>query len=181
MTPGVWCFYVRPSIRPSFTLRSTVRPSRSSRWPVSLSATDVLTGLQTGLIETLPVTPLAALSLQWFRAAPNMLDHRFAPLLGALVVSKSTWQKIDAADREAMLRLARESEKKLLAEIPKREEEALTEMRARGLKIAREPASDADKWLTLGREFQARFRTHTVPPEIFDQAKVLLEEHRKSR
>lgn len=149
--------------------------------PVSLSATDVLTGLQTGLIETLPVTPLAALSLQWFRSAPYMLDHRFAPLLGALVVSKSSWQKIDAADREAILKLARETEQKLLAEIPKREEEALAEMQARGLSIAKEPASDAEKWLSLGREFQKRFREHTVPPEIFDRAVKLLEEHRAGR
>ncbi|NOT30231.1 MAG: TRAP transporter substrate-binding protein DctP [Planctomycetes bacterium] len=149
--------------------------------PVSLSATDVLTGLQTGLIEALPVTPLAALSLQWFRSAPHMLDHRFAPLLGALVVSKGAWNKLEPADREAVLGLARQSEETLFAEIPKREEEALAEMQKRGLVIAKEPAGDSQKWLALGREFQARFRANTVPPEIFDQAVKLLEEHRASR
>jgi TRAP-type C4-dicarboxylate transport system substrate-binding protein len=148
--------------------------------PVSMSGADVLTGLQTGLIEALPATPLAALSLQWFRPAPYMLDHRFAPLLGALVVSKSAWEKISAEDREVILKLARESEKKLMAEIPKREEEAVAEMQKRGLIVAKEPPSDADQWLALGREFQSRFRTHTVPPEIFDQAAKLLEEHRKA-
>lgn len=147
--------------------------------PVSLSGADVLTGLQTGLIEALPATPLAALALQWFRPAPYMLDHRFAPLLGGLVVSKSSWDKVAAADREVILKLAREAETKLFAEIPKREEEAVAEMQKRGLTVAKEPASDAEKWLALGREFQTRFRTHTVPPEIFDQATKLLEEHRK--
>ncbi len=148
--------------------------------PVSLAATDVLTGLQTGLIETLPVTPLAALSLQWFRSAPHMLDHRFAPLLGALVVSKSAWNKLSAEDRTAILALSRETEAKLLAEVPKREEEALEEMQKRGLVVAKEPAGDAEKWLALGREFQQRFRAHTVPPEIFDRAVELLEQHRQS-
>lgn len=149
--------------------------------PVTLAATDVLTGLQTGLIECLPVTPLAALSLQWFRSAPYMLEHRFAPLLGALVVSKSAWTKISEADRTAMLELARKTEAKLFAEIPRHEEEAVTEMKARGLQVAREPESDAAKWLQLGSEFQKRFRTHSVPPEVFDQAVKLLEEHRKAR
>ncbi len=149
--------------------------------PVSLSATDVLTGLQTGLIEALPITPLVALSLQWFRSAPYMLDHRFAPLLGALVVSKGTWDKLDAADRETALRLAHETEKKIFEEVPKREEEALVEMQKRGLTIAKEPAGDSEKWLALGHEFQARFRAHSVPPEIFDQAVKLLGELRARR
>ena len=29
--------------------------------------TDIQTGLQTGLIEGIPTTPLASLSMQWFR------------------------------------------------------------------------------------------------------------------
>jgi TRAP-type transport system periplasmic protein len=149
--------------------------------PVTLAATDVLQGLQTGMIECLPVTPLAALSLQWFRSAPYMLEHRFAPLLGALVVSKSAWTKIPEADRTAILELSRKTEAKLFAEIPKREEEAVEEMKARGLQVAKEPAGDAAKWLSLGSEFQKRFRTNSVPPEVFDQAVKLLEEHRKAR
>lgn len=149
--------------------------------PVSLAATDVLTGLQTGLIETLPVTPLAALSLQWFRSAPYMLDQRFAPLLGALVVSKSSWNKVETADRTAILGLARATEQRIFAEVPKREEEALLEMQKRGLTIAKVPASDAEAWLALGHEFQTRFRAHTVPPEIFDRAAQRLAEHRARR
>jgi TRAP-type C4-dicarboxylate transport system substrate-binding protein len=149
--------------------------------PVTLSGADVLTGLQTGLIEALPATPLAALSLQWFRPAPYMLDHRFAPLLGALVVSKLAWGKLEAADQAAILKLAHETETKLFADIPRREEEAVSEMQKRGLQVAKEPASDAQKWLTLGRAFQDRFRTHSVPTEIFDQTVKLLEEHKKSR
>jgi len=97
------------------------------------------------------------------------------------VVSKSTWDKVAESDRELIRKLASETETKLLAEIPKREEEAVAEMRTRGLQVAKEPAGDAAKWLSLGTEFQKRFRTHSVPPEIFDQAVKLLEEHRKAR
>jgi len=146
--------------------------------PVTLSGTDVLTGLQTGLIETVPATPLAVLALQWFRTAPYLLDHRFAPLLGGLVVAKSAWNKIGEADREIILRLSREAEKKLFAEIPGQEAAALAEMEKRGLMISHEPASDSERWLKLGLEFQKRFREYSVPPEIFDQAKALLDEVR---
>jgi TRAP-type C4-dicarboxylate transport system substrate-binding protein len=149
--------------------------------PVTLSGADVLTGLQTGLIEALPATPLAALSLQWFRPAPHMLDHRFAPLLGGLVVAKGAWEKISAEDRAKILELAHASETKLFAEIPKQEDEAVAEMQKRGLVVVKEPDGDAEKWLKLGQEFQTRFRTHSVPPEVFDQAMQLLQEQRKGR
>jgi TRAP-type C4-dicarboxylate transport system substrate-binding protein len=149
--------------------------------PVTLSGTDVLTGLQTGLIEALPATPLAALSLQWFRPAPHMLDHRFAPLLGGLVISKTAWSKVSEADQKAVLELALKTETKLFTDIPKQEEEAITEMKKRGLVVGKEPAGDAEKWLKLGQAFQERFRTYSVPSEVFDQAVKLLEESKKNR
>jgi len=148
--------------------------------PVSLSANDVLTGLQTGLIEALPVTPLAALSLQWFRSAPYMFDNRFAPLLGATIVSQAAWNKLAPADRETLLSLARQTETQLFQEIPEQEAEALAEMQKRGLTITKELPSDAGEWLELSRQFQERFRTSSVPPEVFDQAVKLLEQHRKT-
>ncbi len=149
--------------------------------PVALSATDVLTGLQTGLIEALPVTPLAALALQWFRSAPYMLDHRFAPLVGATIVTKSAWNKLAPADREQLVALARESEDSLFQEVPRQERDALAEMVKRGLTIARESGTDGDKWVNLGRQFQERFRTSAVPPEVFDQVSKLLDESRRAR
>ncbi len=54
--------------------------------PVPLATTDILTGLQTGMIEALPSPPLAALLLQWYRHAPHMLDLGLAPLVGATIV-----------------------------------------------------------------------------------------------
>lgn len=149
--------------------------------PVSLAGTDVLQGLQTGLIDALPATPLAALSLQWFRSAPHALEHRFAPLLGGLIVTKSAWSKLSEADRAAIAPLAAETEKKLFAEVPVREKEALAEMQKRGLTLAPEPTGDAEKWLALGKAFQERFRTHSVPPAIFDEGLKLLEARRKAR
>ena len=69
---------------------------------VPLAATDILTGLQTGMIDTVPVTPLAALSLQWFRQTPYMLDTPIAPLIGATIVTQRKWNAITAGDQRAL-------------------------------------------------------------------------------
>jgi len=47
--------------------------------PVPLPSTEILTGLQTGLINAFDTTPLLALSSQWFGLAPYMLDLKWAP------------------------------------------------------------------------------------------------------
>src|SRR5439155_773451 len=55
--------------------------------PVALAATDIMTGLQTGMIEAYPTTPLLALTLQWYRMTPNMVAVGMAPLVGGLVIT----------------------------------------------------------------------------------------------
>jgi len=71
--------------------------------PVPLAATDILSGLQTGLIDAVPTTPLYALLNQSFGLARNMCDVKWAPLVGATLVSKSVWDKLPADQRAQML------------------------------------------------------------------------------
>ena len=42
--------------------------------PVPLPISDVLTGLQTGLIDTVAVPPVGAIALQWFTKAKYLTD-----------------------------------------------------------------------------------------------------------
>src|SRR6185436_2868744 len=87
--------------------------------PVPLAATDILTGLQTGLIDSFDTAPLAALSNQWFGLTKYMLNLKWAPLTGATVVSKAAWDRISEADRKEVLRIARASGDRLRGEIRK--------------------------------------------------------------
>ena len=112
--------------------------------PVPLAATDIPSGLQTGLIEAVPAPPLSALGLQWFRSTPFMLDLEIVPLIGATVVTKKTWESISEADREAMLAAAARIETFLLEEVPAQEAAAIAEMRERGLTVV-----EADSELSL--------------------------------
>jgi TRAP-type C4-dicarboxylate transport system substrate-binding protein/TRAP-type C4-dicarboxylate transport system permease small subunit len=75
---------------------------RNGFQPVSLAATDILTGLQTGLIDTFQAPPMVALGSQWFGGARNMLDIKFAPLTGATLVAKDTWEQIPAVAAAAV-------------------------------------------------------------------------------
>ena len=76
--------------------------------PVTLPLTDVLTGLQTGLIDIVAIPPIAALVLQWHTKMKYITEVPLVYTLGFMAIDKKTFGKIDAADqavvREVMTR-----------------------------------------------------------------------------
>jgi TRAP-type C4-dicarboxylate transport system substrate-binding protein len=139
---------------------------RSGFQPVALASTDILTGLQTGLIEAYPTPPLAALSLQWFRETPYMSEIPLGPLVGAVVVSKQAWERIDEADRAALLRIAKRYERRLATEIPAQDQKAVEEMKTRGLEVV--AVEDSAAWKQAAEEFVATSRGELVPAGVLD-------------
>lgn len=70
--------------------------------PVPLPLSDVLTGLQTGLIETIAGPPVAAVALQWFTRTKFLTDFPILYTYGSIVVSQKAFNKINATDQEAV-------------------------------------------------------------------------------
>lgn len=139
--------------------------------PVALAATDILTGLQTGMIDALPTTPLAALSLQWFRSTPYMVEVGLAPLVGGLVVTKQAWNKVSAADRARILAACRRAEQRLASEVPRQDTSAVVEMQKRGLKLSRVDAGVAAEWRATAEAFAARMRGSGGAADLIDLAR----------
>ncbi|TMQ68270.1 MAG: hypothetical protein E6K78_01970 [Candidatus Eisenbacteria bacterium] len=142
----------------------------SSFRPVALAETDILTGLQTRMIDALPIPPLAALYLQWFRQTPYMVHGGLGPLVGGLVISRPAWDKIGAADRARILASCQRAERRLEEGIPKQDTAAVHEMEQRGLKVVRLDPKSAAEWQAEAASFAQRMRGATVPPEVFDLA-----------
>ncbi len=67
--------------------------------PVPLPLSDVLTGLQTGLIDTVVGPPVAAVALQWFTRTKYLTDMPILYTYGSIVVSSKAFSKMSAADQ----------------------------------------------------------------------------------
>lgn len=72
--------------------------------PIPLSITDVMTSLQTKLIDGVYASPLAAIALQWFTRTKYMLDVPLADAQGAVVVSKKMYDKMPSDIQEILTR-----------------------------------------------------------------------------
>jgi TRAP-type C4-dicarboxylate transport system substrate-binding protein len=138
--------------------------------PVALQATDVTMGFQTKMIDVVPTTPIAALTLQWFRQTPNMTGLGLAPLVGAVVVKRDAWEKTPAAEREKLLAAARAAEEKLHAEVPKQDATAIAEMKSRGLAVIDVGTAEAVAWRQAAEAFSREARQSSVPPDVLQAA-----------
>lgn len=149
--------------------------------PVPLAATDISLALESGLVDVVPMTALAALSTQANLVATHGLDHPWAPLVGATIVRTEAWERIPADIRPKLLEIARETGVKLRAEIRRLDDEALGSMKAKGMSVQRVTDAERAAWVKLAEGAHAGIRSDVVTPESFDAVKRLRDEYRAAR
>lgn len=80
--------------------------------PVPLSLADVLPSLQTGIIDTVASSPIAAVALQWHTQVKYFTDLPLSYFVGTLAIDRKAFAKLAPADqavvREVMSRVFRE-------------------------------------------------------------------------
>lgn len=146
--------------------------------PVPLASTDIMPSLQTGMINAFATPPVAALSFQWYSLAPNMTDMRWAPLIGATILDKRTWEKIPADARDAILAASRKAGEKLQADVRKGELEAVKAMKDHKLNVVAVPDDALNAWRAAAEGIYPKLRGPFVPADMFDEAQRIVTEFR---
>jgi TRAP-type C4-dicarboxylate transport system substrate-binding protein len=111
-----------------------------------LSLPDILSGLQSGMVDAFYAPPLVAAVYQWFSVANNMSPIRLAPVMGAIVIGKSTWNRIPERWRAQLLESVRRVEADLYGEIQDLERESLVLMQRNGLDVNDLPEDAEERW-----------------------------------
>ena len=146
--------------------------------PVVLETADILPGLQTGLVNVVPAAAVWALSTQMDTTAQHMLDIRWVPIVGAAVITRSAWNSLSPASREAMQRGAAKAAADMRARRASTDVEAIEAMRKRGLQVhAVSPELEAE-WRQLAESLYPRIRGSMVPADMFDAVQAALAEYR---
>ncbi len=140
--------------------------------PVALLPADIPAQLKlsTGLIDTAPNPPVLALNLQIFRDAKYMLDLHIAPLVGAMVMSNTAWNKISAEDKPKVTAAAQAMETRVRSEAPAQDAESVKQMVARGLQVITLDAKAAQEFRSAATQLNQSMRGSMVPPDIYDMA-----------
>ncbi|MBK5259251.1 MAG: TRAP transporter substrate-binding protein DctP [Thermoanaerobaculia bacterium] len=149
--------------------------------PVVLETEDILPSLKTGMIEAVPMPPYMALMTQVYRDAPYMLDLNWAPLAGALVVTESSWNRLDAATQRELARAAGEAGTRMKATNRRESDAAVAAMTKRGLKTTSVPIAALSEWRATAERTYPALREKKITPELFDEITRLIVEYRHAR
>lgn len=148
--------------------------------PVVLETADILPGLQTGLINAVPVTAMWALTVQIDATARHMLDIRWVPIVGAAVVTRRAWDGMTPAGRQALQAGAARAGERLRAQRETSDLDAVEAMKKRGLQVhSLTPQLEAE-WRQLAENAYPKIRGGMVPADMFDAVQRVLLEHRSA-
>lgn len=154
---------------------------RAGFQPVPLETSELVTSIRTPMVSAAAVPPIWALSTQLYISAPHMLDLKWAPLVGATIVSKKIWDRIPERMRgplrEAAHRIGREINRNSLREA----EDAVVAMVSRGLVVHEVGAQMEERWREAARSLYSLLRDRVVPGELMDEVLSILREYRAGR
>ena len=149
--------------------------------PVPLEPTDILPSIQTGMINVVPSTPYFALASQIFNTAPNMLEINWAPIVGAFVISKKSWDDMSPEAQKVLRASSDKAGQVIRSQARKEVEEAVEAMKKRGLKVNKPSAEQLKEWQALSESLYPRIRGKMVPAETFDEVFAHLKTYRATK
>jgi TRAP-type transport system periplasmic protein len=146
--------------------------------PVPMPLPEVVTSLNSGLIDAFYSSPLAAAGFQSFALAPNMLDIRVAPFLGSIVVSDAAWRRVPAQYRDDLVDVARRVSAEIDEEVERLESEATETMKRYGLHVTEYSRDLEQLWIDdVSQREEALL--DVFDPEMTLRVRRLLDEYRR--
>lgn len=149
--------------------------------PVPLSTNDIMTSLQSGMVEGISVTPLSAAAMQWFGIANNMCDMQWAPLLGGIVISTKIWNKFPPALQKKLEDSAKKIGKEMQTEIDQADQQAISIMKQNGLKVTHVPEDVVLQWKNVAEEAYKTVVGKSFDKETYELILRYLQEYRNGK
>jgi TRAP-type C4-dicarboxylate transport system substrate-binding protein len=124
--------------------------------PVVMPITDVMTGLQTDLLDSVTVPPVGAVVFQWHTRLKYITDTPVAYVYAALLIDKRAFSKIQAEDQRLVREVMEGIYRKFDQNGVRENDEALQALLQSGLQM-----------------------THTDPAEVLEWRDIVYASHRK--
>lgn len=135
---------------------------------IPLPLPDVLTGLQTGLVDTVATSPIAAIALQWHTRVRYLTDTPLAYFFATLVVDRRVFERIAAADQAIVREVMGETFRRIDAENRRDNVSALAALADEHIEFVQ---LDRDSLARL-RDIAASLRAEMERSGMFDRALV---------
>jgi len=134
--------------------------------PVSLPLTDVLTGLQTGLVDTVAATPTGAIALQWHTRVKQLTEAPLMYIYGTMVLKRRTFERLSGADQKIVSEIMRGVFEKLNRQNREDNASALAALKGQGIGFVKTDAEAIQQW----RRIVGDAMDELINDDLFDPA-----------
>lgn len=147
--------------------------------PVVLPVTDVLTGLQTGLLDVIAAPPVGVVALQWHTRVKYMTTVPLMYTMGLMAIDSKAFAGLSPADQAVFREVMTGMYRKFDAQSRADDENAQKALLANGIKFVEAGSSDVQLWRQTVSETNKRLGQEGVyTPALLEELKGHLEEFR---
>ena len=119
--------------------------------PIPLPFSDVLAGLQTSLVNTIAISPIASIALQWHTQVKYLTDMPLLYGWGTLVISKRAMNKLNAADKKVVNEVMRRTFNEIDLQNQKDNSAALAALKNQGITFVKPDDNQIAEWKRLAQ------------------------------
>ncbi|HQU72585.1 MAG: TRAP transporter substrate-binding protein DctP [Calditrichaeota bacterium] len=117
-----------------------------------LALTDVLTSLQTNLVEAVYSPALPTVTLQWHTKVDYMMNLPLANVSGAVLISKKRFEELSAEDQQTLRDLGRQRMKELVLKAREDNDKSVDLMLKNGIKMVEIDPAAVEIFKTAARQ-----------------------------
>ncbi len=150
--------------------------------PVTLPIADVMTGLQTGLIDVIVTPPVGALLLQWYTKIAYVNPMPVAYTLGILGIDKRAFDRLSTADQQVVSEVMTETYRQLDKTNRRDNIDAYDALLANGIQASNSKAEDIPYWRNVAATTNSRiWGEKSVDKALYADMQAALAEFRAGR
>jgi TRAP-type transport system periplasmic protein len=148
---------------------------------VPLAITDVLVGLQTGLVEVVYAPPSVAIALQWFTRVKYLTEAPLNYMLGGLVAKKDVFDKISPQHQTVVKGVFQHHMSRLKESIRSENQEALAVMQKQGIKLLAPEQATIGEFKAISEKAMQQEEGHKFSVKTKEQALLWLKAHAEGK
>jgi TRAP-type C4-dicarboxylate transport system substrate-binding protein len=140
---------------------------------VPLGIPEVFPALQTGMVDTVVVSPIACVALQWFRYVTHMSKGSGVAIVGATLLRDEFFKTLAPDHQKALLETGKKAHAALIAQVQKEDDKAYKTLVGRGI-IEFDPMAAPEgkkQWDDLNEEMIKRLTGRLWSKELLEKVR----------
>jgi TRAP-type C4-dicarboxylate transport system substrate-binding protein len=135
--------------------------------PVRLGVPEVYPALQTRMVDTLPASALAAISLQWYTRLKFVSERNSGIIVGATILRKQKFEALSDEHKKVLMETARRAHVALIRSIRRDDDRSYETVQKRGI-TAVDTGEYRAEWDEVSAQVRERLTGRLYPKSLLD-------------